>query len=65
MGKKGLGLAAILFILGALLVLEGLFIGIDWAAFGIPSIIIGGFHFHHWELGLAIVLFIGGFKVLL
>ena len=46
-------------IIGILLVIEGVFIGTDWAQYGIPSIIILGKHLHHWVIGVGMVL-VGG-----
>ncbi len=34
------------------LVVEGLFIGVDWTQYGIPSLIVIGQHIHHWMLGV-------------
>lgn len=48
--------------LGVLLFLEGIFLSIDWVAYGIPSIYLGGIHIHHWLIGLAIIVWIGLMK---
>jgi hypothetical protein len=47
---------AIAFLVGWLLLVEGLFLAIDWSSFGIPSLILGGFHLHHWMVGLVLML---------
>jgi branched-subunit amino acid transport protein AzlD len=40
---------------GTLLFIEGLFINYAWSDIGIPSIVIGSIHLHHWMYGLMIL----------
>lgn len=42
----------IVFGLGLILFLEGIFISYDWTRIGIPSIELFGYRIHHWQYGL-------------
>jgi hypothetical protein len=43
-------------ILGLLMVAEGLLLRLDFSLYGIPSIIVWGFHLHHWLIGLGLII---------
>jgi len=47
---------AIFGLVGAGLLFEGLIIRTDYSLFGMPSLIIAGFHVHHWMIGAMLVL---------
>lgn len=46
----------LIFLIGLLLFLEGVFIQTDFSQFGIPSVFIGTLWLHHWIVGVAIMV---------
>ncbi len=51
------------FLFGIFLIIEDLVIQTNWMAYGIQSVYINGFHFHHWMMGLIIVFLVGMYAI--
>jgi len=41
---------------GIALILEALFLQVDFTQYGIPSIFVFGYHIHHWIIGAGLIL---------